>query len=142
VRVSRNLAAVYILDSFALLAYLEDEPGAIVVQAKLQAAAQQTIQLYLSTLNLGELLYIIERERGLPVAQRTLAQLQQLPVQLVEASLARILAAAHIKAHTPISYADAFVVAAAQEFQATILTGDPEFAKLTIPIAIEWLPRT
>ena len=106
---SNSAVTAYILDSFALLAYLENEPGAAIVQAKLQAATNQATLLYLSTINLGELLYIIERERGLTAAQLALAQLQQLPIQRLEASLARILAAAHIKAHVPISYADAFV---------------------------------
>lgn len=132
----------YILDSFALLAYLENEVGATIVQERLQAARNNECALFLSTINLGELIYIIERERGLTTAQLALAQVQQLPIQLLEATLTRILAAAHIKAHSPISYADAFVVAAAQELQATILTGDPEFAKVAVPVKIEWLPQT
>lgn len=132
----------YILDSFALLAYLENEVGATIVQQRLQAARHNECVLFLSTVNLGELIYIIERERGLTTAQLVLAQVQQLPIQLLDATLPRILAAAHIKANHPISYADAFVVAAAQELQATVLTGDPEFAKVTVPLNIEWLPRT
>jgi predicted nucleic acid-binding protein len=41
--------------------------------------------------------------------------------------------------HPAISYADAFAVAAAQEQQASLLTGDPEFNKVTASNAIEWL---
>jgi ribonuclease VapC len=129
------------VDSFALLAYLENEVGASIVEERLQAVLRNESLLYLSAINLGEIVYIIERERSLPTAQLALAQIQQLPIQLLDATLARILAAAHVKAHYPISYADAFVVAAAQELAATILTGDPEFAKVTLPINIEWLPQ-
>ena len=50
------------------------------------------------------------------------------------------LAAAHVKAHHAISYADAFAVALAQQMQATILTGDPEFGKIEHLVAVEWLP--
>lgn len=83
----------------------------------------------------------IEREQGLPAAQLALAQIQQLPIHHLDATLSRILAAAHIKAHHAISYADAFAVAAAQEQQATLLTGDPEFGKAAASIAVEWLAR-
>ena len=38
-----------------------------------------------------------------------------------------MLAAAHIKAGHALSYADAFAVAVAQELDAVMLTGDPEF---------------
>ena len=133
---------VYILDSFAMLAYLETEVGATTVREKLQSALKNEIALYMPTINLGEMLYIIERERGLSTAQQVYAQFQQLPIQLLDAELPRILAASHIKAQTPISYADAFVVAAAQELEATILTGDPEFKKVKTPVQIEWLPQS
>ena len=49
------------------------------------------------------------------------------------------LAAAHLKAQHPISYADAFVVALAQQMQATLLTGDPEFSQVESLVAVEWL---
>jgi predicted nucleic acid-binding protein len=140
--VNNNPANRYVVDSFALLAYLENAAGANLVEERLQAALRNESLLYLSTINLGEMVYIIERERGLPTAQLALAQLQQLPIQLLEATLSRILAAAHVKAHYPISYADAFVVAAAREMGATILTGDPEFAKVTTLVNIAWLPQT
>ncbi|MFN8446755.1 MAG: type II toxin-antitoxin system VapC family toxin [Caldilineaceae bacterium] len=138
---SNESVPCYILDSFALLAFLENEAGAAIVQEKLQAAAKGELQLYLPTINLGEMVYIIERERGLSDAQLALAQIRQLPIHLLETDLSRILAAAHIKAQTPISYADAFVVAAAHELQATILTGDPEFRKIGPSVQIDWLPQ-
>lgn len=138
---SSSPVRAYILDSFALLAYLEDEVGAAAVQEKLQAAANHEMTLYLSAINLGEMMGIIEREQGLPAAQLALAQIQQLPIHHLEATLSRILAASHIKAHHAISYADAFAVAAAQEQQAILLTGDPEFGKVAASIAIEWLAR-
>lgn len=139
---SNNETPVYIVDSFAMLAFLENEEGAKIMRERLQSAAQSEITLTMPTINLGEMLYIVERERGLSMAQMVLAQLHQLPIQLLDASLPRILAAAHIKAQTPISYADAFVVAAAQELQAIILTGDPEFKKVEPSVQIEWLPQT
>jgi ribonuclease VapC len=99
--------------------------------------------VYLSVINLGEVLYIAEREKSLVVAQQALAAIDQLLLQIVPVSRATVLAATHVKAHYPISYADAFAVVTAQDHQAVLVTGDPEFrpvAKENL-IAVEWLPR-
>ena len=39
------------------------------------------------------------------------------------------------------SYADAFAAALAQEFGATLVTGDPEFRAVESRIAVMWLPN-
>ena len=133
--------SVYILDSFAVLALLEGESSAAYVQTILKTAEQRTARVYLSLINLGEVLYITERERGLVLAQKTLAAIEQLPLEILPATRERVLAAAHLKAHFPISYADAFAVAAAQELQGTLITGDPEFTKVENLIRVEWLAQ-
>jgi hypothetical protein len=38
-----------------------------------------------------------------------------------------------------LSYADAFAVAAAQEFVGIMLTGDPEYKALEALVPVEWL---
>ena len=134
-------ASRYVLDSFALLAHLGDEAGAARVRAVLRAARLDRAEVFLSAINLGELVYITERERGLVQAQMALNAVEQLPVQILEATRERVLAAAHLKATHAISYADAFVVAAAQEMTATILTGDPEFRTVEALVPVEWLAR-
>jgi predicted nucleic acid-binding protein len=132
--------AVYVLDSFALLAYLGGERGVARVREILAGSAQGQFRAYLSLTSLGEVLYIIERERSLPKAQQALAAIEQLPLEILPASRDAVLAAAHVKARFPLSYADAFVVAGAQEHDATILTGDRAFAAVQSLVRIEWLP--
>jgi len=131
----------YILDSFALLAYLEDEAGAEQVEARLIQAEKGEAKVLLSLINYGECLYIVERERGLAQAQWTVGLVDRLPVQVVEVDRSLVLAAAHIKARYPIAYADAFAVALAQQIDGTLLTGDPEFRRVQGLIPIEWLPQ-
>jgi predicted nucleic acid-binding protein len=101
------------------------------------------MELYLSVINLGEILYIVEREQGLVAAQRTLAALDQLPVHVLPAERRVVLSAARLKARYAISYADAFAAVAAQEQQAILVTGDPEFKPLIANglLQVEWLPR-
>ena len=133
----------YVLDSFALLAYLEGEAGMPRVRSVLEGAAVGRHRVYLSRINLGEVLYITERERGLVEARRTLGAVDQLPLAIVDVSRSTVLAAAHVKARFPISYADAFAVAAAQDYGGVVITGDSEFRPLVAAglVAVEWLPR-
>ena len=97
----------------------------------------------MSIINLGEVLYITEREQGLFQAQKVLAAIDQLPLQIMPATRTAVIAAAHIKALYPISYADSFAAAAAQQHNGVLLTGDPEFRKIekTGLVEMEWLPR-
>jgi ribonuclease VapC len=134
-----NEAPDFVLDSYALLAYFNAEAGGIRVEQVLRNAQRGICRVWLSLITLGEVLYITERERGLQQAHELLAALQQLPIGILEIDQEAVLAAAHVKAHYRLSYADAFVVAAAQNFNARILTGDPEFASLTALAQVEWL---
>ncbi len=132
----------YVLDSFGLMAYLENEAATNQIVQIFTEAAEGRAHVYFSLINYGECLYIIEREQGLALAQEMIASVDQLPIEFVAADRVRIFAAAHLKAHYPISYADAFTVGLAQEFNASILTGDPEFRRVEEIVSILWLPQS
>jgi ribonuclease VapC len=134
--------ARYVLDSFALFAHFEDEAGGPVVKAILKQAEQGQALVYLSIINLGEAVYITEREQGLTAAERLIAAVDALPIQVVEADRKHTFAAAHLKAEFPIAYADAFALALAVSVKATLVTGDPEFRSTGAMAPILWLPRT
>jgi ribonuclease VapC len=130
-----------VLDSYALLAYFEAEPGSEQVQQLLETAQQGNRRLYMCVVNLGEIAYIVERERGLSKAQETLARIDELPIQIIEADRTLTLAAAHLKMSYPIAYTDCFAAALAQTQNASLVTGDPEFHKIKAEcnLRIEWL---
>ena len=130
-------ASAYVLDSFAVLAYLAAEAGMPRVREVLRDASAGRCSVYLSLINLGEVAYIVERERGLARAQETLGLVDQLPIQILPASREVVLAAAHVKAEYPMAYADAFAVVAAQNLDAVILTGDPEFNSVKDLVHVE-----
>lgn len=127
------------LDSHALLAYFEAEPGAEVVESLLAACSEGSAASWLSIVNYGEILYITEREQGLNAAQRAVALIDQLPVEVVVADRDLTFTAAHIKAHHAVSYADAFAIALAQMVSGRVVTGDPEFRKAEALVPIEWI---
>lgn len=132
----------FILDTFALLAYLRDEPAAARIEKLLENARQGKCRLYLSITNLGEILYITERRGGIAKVQDALALLRQLPIELLPADEQTIFAAAHVKANYTVSYADAFAIVAAQTRGATVVTGDPEFGAVEEIVNIEWLQES
>jgi predicted nucleic acid-binding protein len=129
----------YVLDTFAILAYLQDEPAAPRIEELLVLAKKVKCYLVLSLINLGEILYIAERQGGTPKAHDILRFISSLPIQIIPADEQMVFAAAHIKANHPLSYADAFAAAAAQNLNGILLTGDPEFKALEEFIEVEWL---
>jgi len=131
----------YVLDSFAVLAYLEDEPGALRVARILSRAARGRARVWLGLVNYGEVVYIIERERGLEQTHRAIAAIDQLPLDVAAVDRPLTFRAAHVKAHYAVSYADAFAVALAQAKGAKVVTGDPEFRRTQSIVDVEWLTR-
>jgi predicted nucleic acid-binding protein len=129
----------FVFDSFAFLAYFQGAPAALKVKEILKQAEKEEAAVFLSVINLGEIVYTVERMLGLDTSQETLRDLLTLPVQIAEATLDRVLSAAHIKACFPVSYADAFAVALAQETAATVVTGDPEFRQVESLVNVLWV---
>ena len=130
---------VFVLDTFAMLAYLQDEAGAGRVETLLEQAAREKCRLCMSIINLGEMLYIIERREGLARTQDVLALIRQLPLEILPAEEQAVFAAAHIKASHTLSYADAFAIASAIQENAAIVTSDLEFEAVASLVPVEWL---
>ena len=130
---------IYVLDSFALLAYFQAEAGGAKVKDILKQAKMGEVVTSLSLINLGEIIYITGRKLSNDRAKEILLDILLLPIQLAEVTMDRVLAAAQIKTQYPISYADAFAVALAQELNATIVTGDPEFKQVESIVKLSWL---
>jgi PIN domain nuclease of toxin-antitoxin system len=113
-----------VLDAWAVLALLRDEPSAGRVEELLFAEGA-----LISSINLGEALYWIERECGQRAAGEQIDRLR--PILAVEdPDWPLVSAAAHVKAGGGLSYADAFCVATAQRHHAKLYTGDPEILAL------------
>lgn len=109
-----------VLDSWALLAYLQGEPAAERIEtAWLDEGAT------ISSINLGEVLYILMREDGEESAVATVEAIRK-RLDVVEPDWPLVLTAARIKADGRLSYADAFCIATAIQADAPLWTGDPE----------------
>ena len=128
-----------VLDSFALIALFQDEPGAAKVESLLEESSKGQCTLFMSVVNLGEVAYTMEIRRGLQVAEEAMAAISQAAIEVLDVDRALALVAAHLKATTRVGYADCFAAALAQQLDAAVLTGDPDFQRLEGPVAVEWL---
>ena len=131
---------IFVLDSFAILAHFQAEDGGERVLELLENARVDKIDLAMSLINTGEVVYLVVRNRGQKIAEALLKDLRALPIKFYEASEERILAAAWIKASHAISYADSFAAQLAQELNGTLVTGDPEFKNVK-NLKVLWLVK-
>lgn len=134
------------LDSYALLAWLQDEPGAGTVQTLLEKAKQKRTQIYVSWMNIAELYYVTKRRSNEAdpqlAADKVVEVIENLPIQIESISKTEAVAAARLKADYTISLADAFAAALAKTYEAHVVTGDLEFESLDQKreVPILWLP--
>ena len=131
----------FVLDSFAMLCFLEDEPGAEEVHKLLNAAATGTCQLNMTVVNLAEVIYTVTRHEGQEQASEVLSLLESFPINFEEIDKELALIAADIKSRFSIALGDCFCITSAKNHSATAVTGDPEFKEVTHEIKIKWLPE-
>jgi ribonuclease VapC len=120
---------IYILDANAVIRYLSKGIGEEKVHALIQKAAKGEARLAISVINWGEVLYSMAKIVGLSRASADLQALSAF-VESVAADEALAEAAATIRFHYKLGYADCFAAALAMRMNATLVTADPDFAKL------------
>jgi predicted nucleic acid-binding protein len=129
----------YLFDSHALLAFFQKEKGAEVVEKILRKALTQQIDRFICVINLGEIIYITKRQFGESKKLEILGRVYQLGFKVLPIPDTLVFKAAELKAEYAISYADCFALACALEQSAILVTGDPEFKKVSALINIHWI---
>ena len=133
--------ATKVLDSWALIAFFEDEPAAEAVEKILEQAAAEKHKLLMSVVNWGEIYYNTRREVSEAAAEQKLKEISAMPVEIVGADQHLTKQAAIYKATCKMSYADCFGAALAKMRNAEFVTGDPEFKSVEKEIKINWLAK-
>jgi predicted nucleic acid-binding protein len=125
-----------VLDSWSVIAYLEDEPAGQQVADLIAEAHEDGTSIRMTAVNAGEVWYILAREASIADADQSVAELQRLGIEFVEADWKLAREAAGFKARHKMSYADCFAAALAKEQKADLVTGDPEFKQIESEIRI------
>ena len=129
----------YALDTSALIAFFQDEPGAAKVQELLTEARQAEHPLLLSVVNWGELYYVAWQRMGEAAAQQRVQEIARLPIELVDLDRETALLAATLKAQHKLPYTDGFAAALAMQRKAVVVTADRHFARVEKQMGMLWL---
>ena len=126
----------FLLDTSAVLTFLEDEAGAERVEKLLRQE-----QILLPYLVLLETYYITLQEQPEDVADKRYALLKQLPATILwEMDEPTLLTAGRFKAQYRLSLADAIIAAYALRLGAILVHKDPELEALVETVEQELLP--
>lgn len=131
--------ATKVLDSYALMAFFEDEPGADFVRGLIQKAVESDTNLLMSVVNLGEVWYSIARTNSSETADQYVHEIKGMAVEIVDIDWTLTRQAAAFKVNGNISYSDCFAAALAKIRRAELVTGDKEFKVLQNEIKISWI---
>jgi predicted nucleic acid-binding protein len=128
-----------VLDSWAVIAYLEDEDAAAKVADIIADAHDEQIPLLMTVVNAGEVWYIVARQTSAADADGSIKQLRDLGIQFVDADWGLAKDAGYFKSKNKMSFADAFAAALAKQRKAHLATGDQEFKQVENEVTINWV---
>lgn len=129
----------FVLDSYALIAYFEDEPGGEKIERILEQAEKGSLSLLMSIVNWGEVYYSLYRSKGEEKAEESILIVDELPINVVEVNRGLMYQAARLKANHSIALGDCFAAALAMNMEYAVVTGDKEFKKIRHAVSIEWI---
>lgn len=131
----------YILDSSAVIRYIDDEAGAERVEEILSACAARHAELYISAMQWGEVAGNLRKRLGKVREQRILSSILPSESEIVPLTSERAVLAAGIKVDRNLSYADAIALELAMSFKDHLLvTADYGFKAADDLAKIEFLP--
>ena len=128
-----------VLDSWALLCYLEQESGFEKIIQVFEEAVNDSQPLLMTVINWGEVYYQVVRRYGEDRAREIERLIGSFPIILVDIDRNLTREAALMKATKKMAYADCFAAALAKQRKAELYTGDPEFKSVEKEIKILWL---
>ena len=119
------MIANYVLDASALIAFLNNENGALKVERILKNVKKENTIISMCQINLLEVYYGIYRAEGKKTAQDILSKIKELPIQFLDnISNEAFFEAGRLKAQYRISLADAIALAEAKINNAYLITAD------------------
>jgi predicted nucleic acid-binding protein len=131
----------YVLDSSAVIRYIDGEAGADRVNALLKACVAGEARVSISAVQWGEVAGNLRKRLGASEQARILSSLLPCESEIVPLSGEDAVRAAEIKVDRNVSYADAFALELAMKSAGRVLvTADYDFRAVEDLVRIEFLP--
>jgi predicted nucleic acid-binding protein len=131
-----------VLDASAVMTFFEDRAGAEKMEELIGLAVSGKRELLMSVVNWGEVYYATWHARSRDAARKILAELAQLPIEIVDADLELTKLAAELRAQHKLPYADCFAAALAQDRKASLVTADQDFSVVESLVDILWVSES
>ena len=125
-----------VLDSSALIAYLEADKGCDRITQIFQKAAENNLNIFMSVIHWGEVLSVIERRYNLKKKDEVEELMERMTMEIVPVDKEQARTASHIRTKYKLHYIDAFAASLAVAKKAEVWTMDKDFeaVKHLIPI--------
>jgi predicted nucleic acid-binding protein len=131
----------YVLDSSAVLRYLDGEAGADRVSEIIKGHLDGKWQVVISSLHWGEIAGHTCKKRGMGALDAVLSRLTAFGIPVVPVGAERAVRAALIRVKTSIPYVDAFGVELTTDSRERVfVTADFDFKSAARQVKIEFLP--
>jgi predicted nucleic acid-binding protein len=131
----------YVLDSSAVLRYLDDEPGANRVAEVIKSHLAGSCEAAISALHWGEVAGITCKKRGSQAMEAVLEGLRAFGIRVVDVDGSRAVRAALIRVKGKVPYVDAFGVELTAEAKNRVfITADFDLKAASRDVNIEFLP--
>jgi predicted nucleic acid-binding protein len=130
----------YVLDANALVRLFRNAPGADAVDELVRQAKAGRAHLSISVVNLTEVLYVLARYFGQGKALLCIDKARRVAAP-VSADEQIAIDTAILRIRYKLGLADCFAAELAMRTGATLVTADPEFAKLGKHLKVLALPR-
>ncbi len=120
----------YVLDTSALLTYIENEEGSAEIEILFNKALDGEIELFISVISCIEVFYISWQEQGEEVTNERLELINDLPRIQEELDERFTKIVGTIKATKTMLFADCCIAGSAKYKQATLVHKDPEYEQI------------
>ena len=132
----------YVLDSSALLRYIDDEPGTDRMWEILASCASNQAEIFISAIQWGEVAGKLRARLGPSREIPVMASLLPSEAEVVPATGQRAIRAAILRVDRALAYADGFAMELAMESGSRVLvTADYGFKAVEDLANIEFLPK-
>jgi predicted nucleic acid-binding protein len=131
----------YILDSSAILRYLDGEAGGVRVSEIIKSHLAGRCEAMMSALHWGEVAGVTHKVHGRQGMDLALSRLHAFGLEIVPIDADRAVRASFVKLKRGIPYVDAFAIElAANSAERVFVTADLNFKLASRDVAIEFLP--
>jgi ribonuclease VapC len=128
-----------VLDSYAVITYLQRQPGYEEVSKIFEECVVKDRETFLCVVNWGEVITTALRTGGEQKARLAEDAMRALPIQIIDVNKDLTLQAAQFKANNRMSYADCFAAALAMKNKSELVTGNKEFKQVEKVVKINWI---